>query len=265
MNRAWWRQIWLAGVLVAFLVPALVWLALPAGGRARRWLAVGLWRVLLRGLGVKVALRGAEPLRQPGTLYVANHVTWLDIPVLGRVLDAGFVAKGEVGRWPVVGPLARAYGCLFVEREARGRAGAQAAALGGHLAGKAGMVLFPEGTTSLGQGLLPFRSSLFAPLIGAQAGFMVQPVALVYTRAGAPLSAQEQRAVAWIEEDALLPNALGLIAMASRSGPLEAQLWFCDPVGASDRKALARACEAAVAERLACFYADQAATEKREA
>jgi len=238
---------WLAVVLVVFLAMAGLWLLLPRGWAMRRAMAVMIWRMLLRGLGVKVEVHGA-PLPVAGTLFVANHISWADIPVLGRVLDAAFVAKGDIAGWPIIGKLTAAYGCLFVEREARGRAADQAAALAKHLEAERGIILFPEGTTGLGDGVLPFRSSLFALIPGVAEGTArVQPVAIRYRRLdGSALSADEQRAVAWIGDDELLPNALGLIRM----GGILAQVWFEEPVLGGDRKALARGCEGAVLARI---------------
>jgi 1-acyl-sn-glycerol-3-phosphate acyltransferase len=237
-----------AGLGVAlFLAIAGIWLCLPRGWRWRRCLAVMAWRRLLPAFGIRVQVHGT-PLPEAGTLYVANHISWTDIPVLGLVLNAGFVAKGDIRGWPVIGKLTEAYGCLFVERERRGKAQDQAAALASHLEADRGLVLFPEGTTGLGIETLPFRSSLFALVPGVGDGSAkVQPVTLRYLRAdGLPLTPEQQRQIAWIGDDELLPHAAGLL-----TGPkLVAQVWFEEPVLAADRKALARACEAAVAERL---------------
>lgn len=235
-----------AGVLLFLGIGGLFLLA-PRGWRARRGAALACWRVLLWGFGLRVEVHGT-PLPEAGTLFIANHISWTDIPVLGRVLESGFVAKGDIRGWPIIGRLTAAYGCLFVERERRGKAGDQAAALASHLEEDRGIILFPEGTTGLGEGVLPFRSSLFALVPGVMDGSArVQPVTLRYCRAdGSALSPDEQRAVAWIGDDELLPHAAGL----SRMGGLVAQVWFEEPVLGSDRKALARACEAAVARRL---------------
>ena len=233
--------------LMVFLVLAVPWLAMPGQWRARRCVAVLAWRVLLRGFGIKVVVHGV-PMPAAGTLYVANHISWTDIPVLGLVTRAGFVAKDDVRGWPVIGRLAAEYGCVFVERERRGRVGVQAAELASHLEEERGLVLFPEGTTGLGDGVLPFRSSLFALVPGIGEGTArVQPITLRYTDGdGRAFSPEEQRRIAWIGDDELLPHALHLAGM----GPIRAEVWFEAPIEAGDRKVLARACEAAVAERL---------------
>ena len=237
-----------AGVgLALFLVIGGVWLLIPRGWRLRRGFALACWRVLLRGFGLRVVVHG-RPLPEAGTLFIANHISWSDIPVLGLVLESGFVAKGDIRGWPIIGTLTAAYGCLFVERERRGKAGDQAAALASHLEAERGLILFPEGTTGLGDTVLPFRSSLLALVPGVEDGSArVQPVTLRYRhRDGSPLSPEEQRQVAWIGDDELLPHAAAL----SRMRGLVAEVWFEKPVVGGDRKALARACEAAVAARL---------------
>jgi len=237
-----------AGVgLALFLVIGGVWLLIPRGWRLRRGFALACWRVLLRGFGLRVVVHG-RPLPEAGTLFIANHISWSDIPVLGLVLESGFVAKGDIRGWPIIGTLTAAYGCLFVERERRGKAGDQAAALASHLEAERGLILFPEGTTGLGDTVLPFRSSLLALVPGVEDGSArVQPVTLRYRRAdGSALSPQEQRAVAWIGDDELMPHAAAL----SRMGGLVAEVWFEEPVLGANRKVLAKACEEAVAARL---------------
>lgn len=126
--------------------------------------------------------------------------------------------------------------------------GAQAAELASHLEAERGLVLFPEGTTGLGHGVLPFRSSLFALVPGVGQGTArVQPITLRYCHGdGRAFSAEEQRRMAWIGDDELLPHALALAGM----GQIKAQVWFEAPIEAGDRKVLARACEAAILERL---------------
>lgn len=238
----------MAVCVALFLGLALPWLVMPASWLARRGLAVVAWKVLLRGFGIRLSVHGM-PMPAAGTLYVANHISWTDIPVLGLVTRAAFVAKDDIRGWPVIGRLTAEYGCVFVERERRGKAAAQAAELASHLEAERGLVLFPEGTTGLGNGVLPFRSSLFALVPGVGEGTArVQPITLRYAHAdGRAFSPEEQRRIAWIGDDELLPHALNLAGM----GRIRAEVWFEAPIEAGDRKALARACEAAVVARLA--------------
>ena len=237
--------------LVCFLALAHAFLVIPRRWSLRRWSDIRAWNCLLWGFGIRVRQHGV-PLAGAGVLYVSNHVSWTDIAVLGGLVDAGFVAKAEVGGWPVIGPLTRSYECLLVERERRGSVREQAGAVGAHLARKRGLILFPEGTTGEGGSVLPFRSSLFGMVAGTGAGAArVQPVTIRYGHAdGAPLVGAERRAVAWIGDDELLPHAKMLVAR----GGLWVDVWFEEELAAdhfANRKALAKACEGVIAARLA--------------
>lgn len=227
--------------IAALLLLAGPWLLLPRGSWLWRRVAVTAWRVLLWGFGIRLRVHG-RPV--PGALVVANHVSWSDIPVMGRVIDAGFVAKDDVAGWPVIGRLTAAYGCLFVSREARGKAGEQAEAVAAKLTHGHGLILFPEGTTGEGDACLPFRSSLFAMI---PRGTPVQPLTIRYYHAdGSPLDAAARREVCWIGDDELLPH----VKLLARRGGLVAELWFDEPMEAGERKALTRACFEVIEGRL---------------
>ena len=88
---------------------------------------------------------------------IANDIALTDIPVLAMVLDAAFVAKSDVRRWPAIGRFAWHFGCVFIEREKRGTTRVQAQAVEQHLRGPLGLAMFPEGTTGDGGPVLPFR------------------------------------------------------------------------------------------------------------
>jgi len=251
------RQLRAVAALACVLLLALPWSAWPQG-RQRRAIAALAWRVLLAGFGIHLRVHGAAV--QPGALLAANHISWIDIAALARLTDCGFVAKAEVGRWPIIGTLARRQGCLFVDRGRRSAIRATLGSMQGYRA-RANLTLFPEGTSGDGDRVLPFRSSLFAAVEG---GFScVQPVTLCYRRRdGSPLLTAERLRVAWVGEEALLPHALNLAA----SGGALLDLWFDEPVEGMDRKALAEACHARIAARLAQLQnGDQPAALKRAA
>lgn len=231
--------------MASVLALAAPWLAMPDGASGRRRLALAAWRLLLGGFGVRVRVFGKPDAGV--RIYAANHVSWLDIAVLGRQLDAGFVAKAQVAGWPVIGALARRYGCAFVERDRRGSVAGQASTLRAHIAQDRPVILFPEATTGPGNGVLPFRSSLFAAVSDHEPA-LVQPVAIVYRRHdGTALSPAELRRVAWLDDDALLPHAMALAA----SGGVAVELHFGPAILADCRKAAARHCQQVIAERLA--------------
>jgi 1-acyl-sn-glycerol-3-phosphate acyltransferase len=238
----------LALIMAIFMPLAGAWLLIPRTWRKpKRAVVLVLWRLLLTAFRIKIVTHGQQ-LTGPGVLFVSNHVSWTDIPVLGRVTQAAFVAKADVRGWPVVGKLTEAYGCLFIDRERRGRAAEQAEALGSHLNAESSLVLFAEGTTGLGRDVLPFRSSLLAMVPQGEGGTRVQPITLRYRHPnGAAFDDASQRQVAWIGDDELMPHVKAL----AQFGGLLVEVWFEEPVQGANRKELTRAAQAAVAARLA--------------
>ena len=139
---------------------------------------------------------GAPTTDQPA-LYVSNHVSYLDVFVLGSVLRGSFVAKSEVASWPVLGKLAKLQNTLFLERNVH-RAAEQIEVLRNHLQQEGSLIMFPEGTSTAGTTVAPFRSSLFA----AANDVTIQPVTVAYVDyEGEPMTRGERERYAWY-----LPN-----------------------------------------------------------
>jgi 1-acyl-sn-glycerol-3-phosphate acyltransferase len=156
----------------------LVLLRFPALDRAGRARLVTRWAGrLLTILAVRVGTRGQPPL-EGGVLVIANHVSWLDIYVLYSLLPVRFISKAEVRDWPLVGWLAEAAGTVFLVREKKADTMRVNQTMASHLKDGDSLVLFPEGTTSDGHGLLPFFPSLFQPAV--EAGATVWPLYLRY-------------------------------------------------------------------------------------
>lgn len=224
------------------------WLIARPGSRFARRAEAKFYARLAGGFLTNVRRTGAAPAG-PGTLYVCNHISWLDIPVLGATLGADFIAKSDVGSWPLIGTLSRRTGILLVQRERRGETADQVAMIADRLARGRSLMLFPEGTTSDGTGILPFRSSLFA---AASAARMIQPLALAYLTAdGGALDAETQRAVGWVGEESLGASVARVTHMA-----LSAEVRLL-PAFAADaepgRKALADRCHAEICEAYAAI------------
>jgi len=248
-----WRATRAIIAVLAMLALIGIWRLLPPRGRLGRGMVRLIWRVLLAGFGLEVRVHGT-PLAAPGVLHVANHVSWTDIPVLGLVINAGFVAKHEVADWPVIGPGAARIGCLFVARERRGEVALQAGGIAARLAAGESVILFAEGTTGVGTAVLPFRSSLFD--IGAAP---VQPVTIAArNRDGTAFAPTQRRRFAWIDDDELLPHAQ---ALALSPGAV-VDVYFEEPILTGDRKQRALASRAAIVSRLESV---QAATLNRAA
>lgn len=210
------------------------WLIARSGSATARGIERRLFKRLLRGFGLGVEVRGS-PAPRNGTLFVANHISWADIALFGSVIDAHFVAKTEVADWPVIGALARRLGPVFVAREQRHGVSEQADAIRERLRAGECVILFPEGATSDGSDVLPFRTSLFA---AADAATRVQPVAISYAAPdGSALPASRLAEIGWTGEEGLLANAAALARHATRG-----ILHFLPPVDPRDypdRKKLA--------------------------
>ena len=232
-----------AGLLVATgtLVPLFLGLR-PFAPEASTRLPRLYHSILSRGFGVEVELLGTAA--SGSVLYVANHLSWMDIPVLGSRLHAAFVAKSEVSAMPFVRNLANMAGTIYVERERRSRSAEQVNAISARLAEGRNLILFPEGTSNDGVRLLPFKTTLFAGLHGSLADKVrVQPVSIAYTELNAmPATRNRQLEIAWIGDMELAPHALDF----ARMGRVRAQILCHPPVRPADfpdRKALARHCQ----------------------
>jgi 1-acyl-sn-glycerol-3-phosphate acyltransferase len=205
------------------------------------------WVARCAGMRVRIA---GTPLRRD-VLFVANHLSWLDILLLGSAARAAFVSKEEVARWPLVGWLAGLNNTIFVARSARGAVAGQVDALRAALATGQPVALFPEGTTDGGTEVLPFRPSLLASTMPPLPGLKVQPVAIDYGPAGAE--------IAWIGDESAAANARRIL---SRKRTVPVTLTFLapvDPHGAPNRKVLA---EAARGEILAALAASAGAPDR---
>jgi 1-acyl-sn-glycerol-3-phosphate acyltransferase len=173
--------------LLARGADAILRMVLPRPVPALAPRVVHLWGVLAMPLaGLRLKMRGT-PMRHAGAI-VANHASWLDIMVLQSATHVYFVAKAEVSRWPVIGFIGRSIGTMFIERRTT-QARIQTAALNERLKRGDLLCIFPEGTSSDGQRVLPFKSSLFAVFFEPDLidTLWVQPVSIVYRpRPGLP-------------------------------------------------------------------------------
>jgi 1-acyl-sn-glycerol-3-phosphate acyltransferase len=221
----------------AITAAAAVWRAL---GRDCGWLpgVVAWWhRRLCRGLALRIEVRG-----DPGApaLLVANHVSWLDIPVIGGCGPITFLSKAEVRSWPLVGWMSSVAGTLFMRRGAH-EAGAITAQIAGQIQSGRSVVIFPEGTTSDGKGLLRFHPRLFA--VAQQAGVPVRPVALRYGSNESP-----DTVAPFIGDDMLMPHLLRVL----RSPGIRVQISFLPELDARqrDRRGFADAARAELSAAL---------------
>jgi lyso-ornithine lipid O-acyltransferase len=236
--------------ITVVLIP-LQWLAIRLGLPARRAIPVAYHRAICTLLGLRVQTMGSPAAVRP-LLIVSNHISWLDIPVITAVAPVIFVAKREVGTWPVFGLLARLQRSVFVDRNRRHKTGEVNAEIARRLTEGDPVVLFAEGTSSDGNRVLPFRSAL----IGAAGEVLadgrdarpvvIQPLSIAYTRVqGVPMGRQHRPVAAWYGDLDLLPHLRRVMAGTA----LDVVVTWGEPMAfdlATDRKTVARSLEATV-------------------
>src|SRR5882757_3685560 len=200
--------------ITALLLP-FQWLAVKLGLPLRRRIPGLFHRMMCAILGVRVRVIGRRMPEHP-LLVVANHTSWLDIPVITAVAPVVFVAKQEVAGWPLVGLLARLQRSVFVDRARRHKTHRVNAEIAQRLAEGDPVVLFGEGTSSDGNRVLPFRSALVGAareaLADQSSRVWIQPLSIAYTGLlGFPLGRQHRPLVAWYGDFELAPHFVGMI------------------------------------------------------
>lgn len=224
---AWTRATGVAMVILGTgALSAAGALLLAFAPRARRRFRERLFRsTSLRLLALlRATVRVSGPVPEPPFLLVTNHLSYVDVLVLASRLPARFVAKAEVRRWPLLGPVCRGFGTIFIDRSDRRDIPRVLAEIERALGRGEGIILFPEGTSSSGESLLPFRSPFLA--LPARLGLPVHAAALRY----------DPSSVAWWGERSLVPHLLDLFRLKR----IEASVDFApEPVIDEDRKRLA--------------------------
>lgn len=242
------------GALLGWLVWTLVLLPVQIGAvgldlRLARRLPMLYHRGVCRLFGLDVRASGTfSPVRP--TLFVANHSSYLDIPILGSLVEVSFVAKAEIRTWPLLGLLARLQNSVFVDRRLGGMRDARAE-IARRLALGSNLMLFPEGTTSDGNRVLDFYTALFGlPKELPSGRLVVQPVTLAYTRQnGIPIGHFGRTRFAWIGETSLARH----FWRAIQGGRITVEVRFHEPVeagGFATRKALSQHCFTQIAAGL---------------
>ncbi|OYV36059.1 MAG: 1-acyl-sn-glycerol-3-phosphate acyltransferase [Thiomonas sp. 20-64-5] len=202
----------------------------PALSAAQQQQHIRDWSAqLLRLSGIALQVNGT-PSQTP-SLVAANHISWLDIFAINAVQPVRFVSKSEAASWPLIGPLVRGVGTLFIERQ---RAQdvvrvihqmAQCLRQGHHVG------VFPEGTTGYGHDLLPFHANLFQAACVGDCPATVQPVALFYAD---QRSGRFSRAAAYVGDETMV----GSLWRMSAAAPLRVEVDYLAPLRAPTRRAL---------------------------
>ncbi|MFB7464830.1 lysophospholipid acyltransferase family protein [Streptomyces sp. NPDC056224] len=206
-----------------------------------RHAAVRAWSAaLVRAFGVRITVHGGSPGPAGGRLVVANHISWLDIPLVAAVLPCRMLAKSDIRAWPVLGSLAARAGTLFIERDRiRALPDTVGSVTGALLAGDR-VTVFPEGSTWCGRAQGTFRRAVFQSALDARVP--VQPIRLTYLRCDGHTAGEP----AFVGDDPLTAS-LWRIARA-RGVRAEVRLLPRIPPGRhADRRDLAAAAQTAIA------------------
>ena len=213
----------------------------PRVSAQRRAIITGWWaRKLLRILNILLSIHGARPATDARNLIVAaNHISWVDIFVINATQPSRFIAKAEIRDWPIAGWLSDKAGTIFIRRTRRSDTAKINEAMHNVLADGATIGFFPEGTTTSGDKLLKFHTSLFEPAVANAA--TIAPAAIRYRASDGEPSA----AAAFIGELSFAES----IAMIISEKSMIAEITFAPQIEASGltRRELALKSEAAIA------------------
>ncbi len=243
-----WRRVALLLLLLLSHVPMhYLWRLFRLSSPWPRWFLGRVGRIA----GARVQVIGT-PLRRD-VFYISNHISWIDILSLGGASGTAFIAKAEIGEAPIVGWLAGLNRTVYVKRENRMGVAEQINELRDALAENWAITVFPEGTTTDGKSLLPFKTPMLRVLEPPPPGVMVQPVLLDYG------AVSEE--IGWVGDEGGVNNARRVFA---RKGNFPLRITFLDPfdprdfpgrkaIGAESRRRIEEALIAALGEPLRPF------------
>jgi 1-acyl-sn-glycerol-3-phosphate acyltransferase len=184
------------------------------------------------------------------TLFLSNHVSYIDVFILGKYIPAFFIAKSEVANWPILGWLAKEQNTLFFERN-RKKVRGQMQVMADHFDQQGNLILFPEGTSTNGEYIQPFKSSLLQSVELSDQTVMIQPVTLVYKCYQDKLMNRQRRdQYAWYATMPFASHFFTALGLARA----DVDIVFHEPVTLAqfeNRKACALACQQRVATALA--------------
>jgi lyso-ornithine lipid O-acyltransferase len=222
--RAAFRSTWIAVALLICLPLHLIWRLFELSSPWPRFFL----RIATRACGIRVKLIG-KPLWHE-VFFVSNHLSWTDILIIGGLTGSTFVSQDGVSTWPIVGRLAKLNRTIFISRTDKLAVAEQIANLRDAIAENRAVTIFPEGTTTDGRSLLPFKPSLFATVVPPPKKLLIQPVLLDFDEGGKEL--------AWLGEETAPENAWRVF---TRKGTFTVRVDFLepfDPGALPDRKLL---------------------------
>jgi 1-acyl-sn-glycerol-3-phosphate acyltransferase len=232
--------VWCVATFLVVLCIQLVMLALPSVGVAMKRSVSRLWaRGVNRIIGLRVEVEGDPPVAP--FFLVSNHLSYVDIVTLMSVLPGVFVARSDVANWPLLGPLSRVANTVFIDRHSKKDVMRVNQGIDRVLARGEGLIMFPEGTSSRGREVMPFRSSLLQPAVSS--GYPVSYASISYkTPPGAPPA---EMSVCWWGDMTFGKHFWELLQLPS----IDASVSFGNHTLAADsRHELARSLQSAVSE-----------------
>ena len=189
-----------------------------------KWLPVLFHKLLLWLLSIEVELVYESNQSRKGNLFISNHLSYLDIPILGSKFPLRFVAKSEVKSWPLFGFLAKKGRSIFIRRNKTDSFNQKNKILDILSCGEK-VFIFPEGTTSDGNRVLKFKSSSFSSV--EKQNFIIQPIVIVYSDLnGIPINRWLRPMIAWYGDMELKPHLFKLVGLMS----IKAKLIYLEPV-----------------------------------
>ena len=202
-----------------------------------KWLPVIFHKLLIWLLSIQIDFEGEIDTSNNSNLYISNHLSYLDIPILGSTFPLRFVAKSDIEVWPLFGFLAKLGRTIFISRN-RSESLDQKNKIFKSLTSDEKVFIFPEGTTSDGNRVLDFKSSSFSALEGQN--LIIQPIVIVYSDLnGIPINRWLRPVIAWYGDMDLKPHLSKLASLRS----IKARLIYLDKVNAknfSSRKNLSK-------------------------
>ena len=214
----------------------------------KRW-HIQRWSKRLLGIfKVELVVHGSQILPNRSYLLAANHISWLDIHVINAFNPIRFVAKSEVEGWPIFGWMAKQLGTVFIKRD-NSRHARQVSGEVGKILQSESICIFPEGTSSLGTHVLPFKANLFESAVSA--GAPVYPLAIQYFSTKTGLRSE---APAFVGEMGLLESIANILKVRD----LRVELSFLEPLKCqngltSDRKQLAQYSQETISSSIKCY------------
>ncbi|MBL4757021.1 MAG: 1-acyl-sn-glycerol-3-phosphate acyltransferase [Rhizobiales bacterium] len=250
------RAAFVALLISLMVLPIIViqWLLVQIWPKGAKWFPVRVNRMFLFLLNIQVTLDGDLATNGP-VLIVSSHSSWIDILAINSLGPSYFVAKQEVANWPIFGTLAKLKGTFFLDRTSRQATGIATTELAARLLDGDRMVLFPEGTSSDGNRVLPFKSAIIGAVEKAFLNsefddILIQPMAVAFVSChGIPLSRTDRHFFTWFGDMELLPHIWGVLMRA----PVEIVISVGEPFRHSkypNRKILTRLLETEVRRML---------------